>query len=101
MNENNILISVVVPVKDGAPWLDSCIKGIMQQTLFAKTEIIAIDSGSTDGSLDILKKYPVKVVSIKPAEFNHGLTRNYALQFCKGTYVVMTVQDATATDDKW
>ncbi|HVG42674.1 MAG TPA: glycosyltransferase family 2 protein [Chitinophagaceae bacterium] len=99
--DNNILISVVIPVKDGAPWLHECLQAIMNQTLIDQTEIIVIDSGSTDGTLDILKNYNAKVHSINPKDFNHGLTRNYAVQFCKGEYIVMTVQDARATDNKW
>jgi rhamnosyltransferase len=96
VKEERVKISVVIPVKNGEPWLDECIQGIMSQTLFNQTEIIAIDSGSTDGSLAILEKYPVRIYNLPPAEFNHGLTRNYGVQLCRGEYVVMTVQDAKA-----
>ena len=101
VENKEVLISVVIPVKNGEAWLDACMQGIMQQTLFNQTEIIVIDSGSTDNSLQILQKYPVSLHTIPAAEFNHGLTRNYALQFCKGKYVVMTVQDAKPTDNLW
>lgn len=101
MQQKEILISVVIPVKNGAPWLHQCLQGIIGQTLFNKTEIIVVDSGSTDDTAEILQQYPVQVVSINPAEFNHGLTRNHALQFCKGSYVVMTVQDAWPTGENW
>lgn len=101
MEQKKILISVVIPVKNGDIWLENCIRSIMKQTLFAKTEIIAIDSGSTDRSLDILKMFPVKIVHITPEEFNHGLTRNYAVNYCQGQYIVMTVQDARAVDEFW
>jgi rhamnosyltransferase len=99
--EKEPLISVVIPVKNGAPWLKACMDGLLQQTLFPQTEIIVVDSGSTDDSLSILKHYPVRVLQIPPQEFNHGLTRNYALQYCKGAYVVMTVQDAVPVDSNW
>ena len=74
--EKKIVISVIIPVKNGTPWLDACLQAIINQTLFDQTEIIVIDSGSTDGTLELLKKYPVTVYSIHPSEFNHGLTRN-------------------------
>lgn len=98
---NNPKISVVIPVKNGAHWLHDCLAGIMKQTLFWQTEIIAVDSGSTDGSVEILKKYPVRLYGVLPHEFNHGLTRNYGVELSRGEYVVMTVQDATATDECW
>lgn len=101
VNEALPKISVVIPVKNGAHWLEACITGIMKQTLFAQTEIVAIDSGSSDGSLGILKKYPVRIYTVAPQEFNHGLTRNYGAQLSRGEYVVMTVQDATAADNDW
>lgn len=94
-------ISVVIPVKNGTPWLDSSLTGIMKQSLFHQTEIVVIDSGSTDGTLALLKKYPVRVYSVPPSEFNHGLTRNYGVALSRGEYVVMTVQDATPADDLW
>lgn len=101
MENKEILISVVIPVKNGDVWLDNCIQSIISQTLFHCTEIIVIDSGSTDKSLQILEKYPVKVISIPAQKFNHGLTRNFALSFCQGKYVAMTVQDARAADPYW
>lgn len=101
MEEKEILISIVIPVKNGATWLHDCLQAIIKQTLFYCTEIIVIDSGSTDGTLELLNDYPVTVLEIEPASFNHGLTRNYGVQHCQGEYVVMTVQDAIAKDNEW
>lgn len=94
-------ISIVIPVKNGAHWLEDCLRGIMNQTLAAETEIIAIDSGSTDDSIAILKKHRVRLHCIRPEDFNHGLTRMYGAEVSQGEYVVMTVQDAVAADTKW
>lgn len=95
------LISIVIPVKNGAPWLHDCMKGIMKQNLFHKCEIIVLDSGSTDGTIELLKQYPVRIVPINPEDFNHGETRNAGAREAKGKYVVMTVQDAVAADEYW
>lgn len=94
-------ISIVIPVKNGGPWLNDCLKAIVNQTLFNKSEIIIIDSGSTDDSLSIIKNYPVRLYTIPPHEYDHGLTRNFGVELCKGRFVVMTVQDARATDNLW
>jgi rhamnosyltransferase len=57
--------------------------------------VIVIDSGSTDGTLEILDKYPfIRLYQIPPEEFSHGGTRNYGVSLAKGEFVVMTVQDA-------
>jgi rhamnosyltransferase len=99
--ESEILFSIVIPVKNGDFWLEKLLATLVQQTLFARSEIIVIDSGSTDRSLGIISRYPVKVIQIPPAEFNHGLTRNLGAREAKGQYVVMTVQDAVPESDRW
>lgn len=97
-----IKISVVIPVKNGKSTIQNCLEGITKQSIYDQTEIIVIDSGSNDGTLELLKKYPeVKLFEIPPKDFNHGATRNYGVSIAKGEFVVMTVQDAVAADEFW
>jgi rhamnosyltransferase len=98
---NDVLISVVIPVKNGDYWLEGVLQGVLKQTLFDRCEVIVIDSGSTDGTLEILSRFPVRLIQIAPEEFNHGSTRNLGVQLAGGKYVVMTVQDAEAADEGW
>ena len=93
------LITVVVPVKNGCATLAACIEGILTQTV--PSEIIVIDSGSTDGTLELLARYPVQIHRIAPEEFNHGETRNLGVRLARGEFVVMTVSDARPVDDRW
>jgi rhamnosyltransferase len=95
------LFSIIIPVKNGEYWLDNLFQKLMQQTLIDQTEIIIIDSGSTDNSLEIIKRYPVRIIQIPSAEFNHGETRNIGVREAKGKYVVMTVQDAAPVSELW
>lgn len=98
----SVKISIVVPIKNGMDTLPNLIRGISKQTLFEDLEVIAIDSASTDDSVAYLKTFDfVNVVSIDPKTFNHGATRNLGVTYAQGDYVVMTVQDATPTDEKW
>jgi rhamnosyltransferase len=99
--ESDILFSIVIPVKNGDLWLDKLLTRLVQQTLFARSEIIVIDSGSMDRSLEIISRYPVRLIRIPPAEFNHGLTRNLGAREARGEYVVMTVQDAMPESERW
>jgi rhamnosyltransferase len=95
------LFSIVIPVKNGDVWLERLLDGLMRQTLIAQSEIIVIDSGSTDDSLGIIRRYPVRLIQIPPSEFNHGATRNLGVFAATGEYVVMTVQDALPGSDTW
>ncbi len=98
---DDILISVVIPVKNGIATLEALLRGVWSQTLASRTEIVIIDSGSTDGSIELALTYPVRMHEIPPAEFNHGRTRNLGVEISRGEFVVMTVQDAAPADDQW
>ncbi len=98
----NPKISIIIPVKNGEKTIQKCLNSIKSQTFFEQTEIIIIDSGSTDKTLEILKDFDfINLYHIKPEEFSHGGTRNYGVSLAKGEFVVMTVQDAWASSNTW
>ena len=57
---NDNLVSVVIPVYNSEKYLEECLDSILNQT-YENIEIIVIDDGSEDSSLDILKKYSSKI----------------------------------------
>ena len=57
-------VSVVMPVKNEALKIKACIEGILAQTV-PVNEIIVVDSGSADGTLEILELFPQVQVSAK------------------------------------
>ena len=94
-------LSVVIPTKNGmAEGFESTLRAISRQIGIAETEFIVVDSGSSDGTVEAAKNYGAKVFSIRPEEFNHGATRNYAAEQTTGDLLMFTVQDAIpATQD--
>jgi len=94
-------ISVIIPVKNEAKKITACIEGILKQSIPVE-EIIVIDSGSTDGTQEIVTAFPkVRLAEIRPEEFNHGGTRNLGVNTAKGDYVLLTVGDARPVTDTW
>lgn len=57
-------ISIVIPVKDTAPYLEACISSILSQT-FGNWELIAVNDNSSDNSLDILTDFAARDKRIK------------------------------------
>ncbi len=92
-------ISIVIPVRNEAKGIKSCLDSWLNQSV-AVNEIVVIDSGSTDGTLEIVRGYSkARLVEIPPSEFNHGTTRNRAMQHVSGDFTLMTVGDCRAVDD--
>jgi rhamnosyltransferase len=92
-------ISIVIPVRNEAKGIKSCLDSWLNQSV-AVNEIVVIDSGSTDGTLEIVRGYSkVRLVEIPSSEFNHGTTRNRAMQHVSGELTLMTVGDGRAADD--
>lgn len=56
MPEPRPLISIIVAVRNGAETVDRCIRSVASQT-FAGRELIVIDGGSTDGTVDIVRRH--------------------------------------------
>lgn len=95
------LASIVIPVKNGEEFLDEVLRQVMSQKTDFSYEVIVIDSGSVDTSLDIIKRYDVALIQINPKEFNHGLTRNLGVEKSSGEFIAFITQDATPANDRW
>lgn len=95
------LISVLLPVKDGGPFLRELLPLLLEQEITARLEIVAVDSGSRDDSIEVLSAHGATVLSIDPAEFNHGLTRNLAAESARGEVLVLLSQRSRPVSNHW
>jgi rhamnosyltransferase len=95
------LISVVIPVKDGGDDLIRCLHGIAEQRIDEEVEVVIVDSGSRDGSVDVARQLGARVHEITAGEFHHGRTRNLGARLARGETLVFTSQDAYAACDSW
>jgi glycosyltransferase involved in cell wall biosynthesis len=98
---NAPLVSIVIPTCNGEATLPAVLAAIRTQEVDFPFETIAIDSGSTDGTTECLDGRVDQVVSIDPATFDHGLTRNLGIERSRGDYVVLMAQDAEPANEHW
>lgn len=94
-------ISVIVPVYNAEKYLRQCINSLLTQTM-RDIEIICVNDGSTDNSLDILKEFAscdsrVKIISKHNS--GYGDSMNIGLKNAKGEYIgIVESDDYTHTD---
>lgn len=88
-------ISVILPVYNVATFLRECLDSILAQT-FKETEIICVNDGSTDESLQILKEYAGKeprMVLLDQQNQGAAVARNAGLHVARGTYIAILDSD--------
>ena len=89
------LISIVIPVYNVRDYVGKCIESVICQT-YKELEIIIVNDGSTDNSLDIVRKYERKDKRIKVIDKqNGGLSdaRNTGLKQATGKYIMFLDSD--------
>ena len=88
-------ISVIIPVYNAQEGLGQCIDSLLDQT-FSDYEIIILNDGSTDNSLEVIQNYASKNDSIRVIDKeNEGVakTRNRGIVLAKGEYIVFIDND--------
>jgi rhamnosyltransferase len=94
-------VSLLVLTWNAGPEFPEILGRMQAQRLDGTFEILVIDSGSTDGTAEFLRRQPVRLIEISNTEFNHGLTRNLGIHRARGSIVILATQDARPADEQW
>ena len=90
-----VKVSIIIPVFNTGNFLNNCLNSILKQS-FEDFEVICVDDGSTDNSLNILKSYENKDYRIKIFTQNNkgaGAARNLGLKHVNGEYILFADSD--------
>lgn len=94
--------SVIIPTKNPGAIFKRVLKSVLGQKTPWSFEVIVVDSGSVDGTLEHVKQFEcVKLLEIEPESFGHGRTRNYAISISCGEFVAMITHDALPATPDW
>lgn len=87
-NINIPTVSILLPVYNGEKYLADVMESILSQT-YSDFEVVVVDDGSTDGSVEIIRAYADKDTRVRLICHTHGFidTLNKGLAECQGTYI--------------
>jgi rhamnosyltransferase len=92
-------VSIVILTKNAGAEFRQTLEAIRDQTW--QSELVVVDSGSTDGTPQMAHEFAAQTISIPPESFNHGETRNFGIRHSTGEFCVMLVQDAVPVGKTW
>ena len=95
-------VTIAILTYNGETYLGRILDAVERQVFDGVVEVLVIDSGSTDRTLDIVASHAnVRLHQIPNSEFGHGKTRNLAAELAHGEFVVYLTHDAVPVDDYW
>tara|TARA_B100000029_G_scaffold515237_1_gene621275 strand:- start:1302 stop:3143 length:1842 start_codon:yes stop_codon:yes gene_type:complete len=92
--------SIIIRTLNEAYYLPDLIEGIRSQT-FTNWEIIHVDSGSTDDTLNILGPHSAKTITISPQDFTFGYSLNLGCEAATGDYLVIVSAHIRPVNNTW
>lgn len=93
--------SLLVLAKDEAANIKTCLEAVFRQIGAGEFEVIVVDSGSTDRTVEIARRFPVRLEQVSLGTFHHARTRNYAARLAKGKILVYLAADAFPATESW
>ena len=100
-DKNNLTVSIILLTYNGMPEVEKCLAMIFRQEYHSSIEVVHIDSGSTDGTLDVTAAYGINTHHINQRDFHHSRTRNLAASLARNDILVFLTQDAIPSDNLW
>lgn len=95
-------ISIVVRTLNEVRYLPQLLQGIAEQALDGLTvETVLVDSGSTDGTLEVAQQQGCVITHIRREEFSFGRSLNIGCEAARGRVLVMVSGHCVPTDEHW
>jgi len=80
-------VSIVLRVKNEARMLHDVLQGVERQNYRGDMDVVVVDSGSTDGTLEIARAHNCRIFCIKPEDFSWGYALNLGAEKSTGDFI--------------
>ncbi len=92
--------SIIIRAKNEEALIGEVLTAVYEQTV-RDVEVILVDSGSTDRTLEIARKFPLKIIEIRPEEFTFGRALNIGCSAAQGEFLVFVSAHAVPLTANW
>ena len=93
--------TVLIRAKDEAPSIGRTLAIIASQTIADRLQVLVVDSGSTDGTVQIATDAGAEVLELAPEEFTYGRALNYGCEHARGDIVISLSAHAFPRSRDW
>ena len=97
----NKTVSVVIPTYNAGEQFETLLTNLQKQKCIERLEIVIVDSGSKDRTVEICKKNNVNLIQIPNEQFSHSGARNMGAKAASGEILLFMTQDAMPVGKDW
>lgn len=105
LTNNNELISIIIPTRDRADLLETCLRSIYEKSSYKNFEIIVVDNNSEEAEtfklFEEYKKHDNFRVLRLECEFNYSYINNEAVKISNGEYILFLNNDTEVINENW
>lgn len=94
-------ISIIIRCFNEEKHIGKLLEGVKQQQTFQDYEMIVVDSGSTDRTVEIAESYGSRIISIKPEDFSFGYALNVGCEAAQGEILLFASAHVYPVYDNW
>lgn len=95
------MISIVIRSKDEIQYIAEVLSAVLAQDDREEFEILVVDSGSRDGTQELVQRFPVRLIEIPSDRFSFGYALNLGAELAQGRIVVYLSAHCTPTTHEW
>lgn len=96
-----MIISIIIRTKNEEESIGKTLDKVLSSKIDQPFEVILVDSGSSDKTLEIAKQFDVKILTIPESKFTFGYSLNYGIQNSSGDIICCLSAHCIPCDDNW
>jgi rhamnosyltransferase len=91
----------VIRARNEARYIGETLAAILDPAALQPRQVVVVDSGSTDGTLPIVRRFPTQLIEIRPEAFTYGSALNLGVARCDADIVVSLSAHSTPVGPDW